>query len=104
MSTPCDALRTHPTQEIVTAMKNMKELEHLVSKRWPKLKQRAQNENDPEKLIAILEEIDDLLFNLEMRIATHGGKMHSRAGADSRSSCHEFSCDSPPLDSEIGSE
>jgi hypothetical protein len=85
-------------------MKNVKELEHLVSKRWPKLKQSAQNENDPEKLIEILEEIDDLLFNLEMRITAQGGKMRSNAGNDARSNSQKFSGDSPPLDSEVGIE
>ena len=47
-------------------MKNKQSLERLISERWPKLKKRAQIENNPEKIVAILEEIDDLLFNLEM--------------------------------------
>ena len=85
-------------------MKNVKELEHLVLTRWPKLKQSARNENNPEKLISILEEIDDLLFALEMRIAGQGGKMQSRGGADSGSSCQSFAGNGPPADSEIGSE
>ena len=49
-------------------MKNVRETERLISERWPKLKESAMNEGDPEKLITILEEIDDLLFVLEARI------------------------------------
>ncbi len=55
-------------------MKSGKRLELLMSERWPKLKKKAQNETDPEKLIPILEEIEDLLFNLEMRLASEYGK------------------------------
>ncbi len=38
-------------------------LELPISQRWPKLKKRAQRETNPEKLILLLEEIEDLLFN-----------------------------------------
>ncbi|MFZ0318856.1 MAG: hypothetical protein WAL56_07005 [Candidatus Sulfotelmatobacter sp.] len=51
-------------------MKNTKEPELPISERWPELKAQAQSETNPEKLIAILEEIEDLLFNLEMRLAS----------------------------------
>jgi len=46
-----------------------------------KLKNKAENEKNPEKLIAILEEMDDLLFNLEMRIAAQNESMHSRTNS-----------------------
>jgi hypothetical protein len=36
-----------------------------LSGQWQTLKERAQNESEPEALIAIIEEIDDLLFMLE---------------------------------------
>jgi hypothetical protein len=49
-----------------------------MSERWPKLKKRVQHERDPQKLIAILEDIDDLLFNVEMRIAAQSGKRRSK--------------------------
>jgi hypothetical protein len=67
-------------------MKSSKRVETLISERWPKLKKRAQNENSLEKLIAILEEIDDLLFNLEKRVGA-GAKdgnmlLSARADAD----------------------
>jgi hypothetical protein len=83
--------------------KNMKGVERLISERWPRLKYRAENERNPEKLITILEEIDDLLFNLEMRIAAQN-EMHSRDHADSRSDCHESVRDFPPGDSESGNQ
>jgi len=58
-------------------------IDQLISRQWPELRKRAhhnvyrhgfefaqsQNEENPDKLIAILEEIDDLLFIIEMRIA-----------------------------------
>ena len=64
-------------------MTGTKGVERLISERWPKLKKRAQNENDPEKLIAILEEIDNLLSNLEMKIAAQNAQ--SRASTVSTS-------------------
>jgi hypothetical protein len=70
-------------------MKGKQRLEQLMSERWPKLKKRAQHERNPEKLIAILEEVDDLLFILEMRIAAQNGRPHSRDDMDSRSARHE---------------
>jgi hypothetical protein len=66
-------------------MKNKQELERLMSQRWPKLKQRAQHETNSEKLIAILEEIDDLLFSVEMRIAAQNGRPQTRDRTDARS-------------------
>lgn len=83
-------------------MNSMKGVERLISQRWPKLKRRAQNENNPEKLIAILEEIDDLLSNLEMRIASQNRNMLARANAGSTSA--SFVCQIPPGDSESGSQ
>ena len=59
-------------------MRSQKSLEQLMSERWPKLKKSAQYERNPEKLIKILEEIDDLLFNVEMRIACEPGQMDSK--------------------------
>ena len=67
-------------------MKSVKGIERLISQRWPKLKKRAQDENSPEKLVAILEEIDDLLSNLEMRIAAQNKNAGSRADTASASS------------------
>lgn len=52
--------------------------EQLMSERWPKLKKRAQHERDPQKLISILEDIDDLLFNVEMRIAAQGRERRAK--------------------------
>jgi hypothetical protein len=83
--------------------KHVKGIERLISERWPKLKFRAETEKNPEKLIAILEEIDDLLFNLEMRIASQN-EMRSRGNAESQSDCHESISDVPPGDSESGSQ
>jgi hypothetical protein len=61
-------------------MNRTRKVERLITERWPKLKQRARTENDPDKLSAIIEEIDDLLFILEMRIVgPKTGNMHSRA-------------------------
>ena len=71
-------------------MTNQEELERLLTGRWPKLKKRAQHEENPEKLIAILEEIDDLLFTVEMRIAAQSGRTSSRSVGDSRSHRLEF--------------
>jgi hypothetical protein len=83
-------------------MNNQKGAERLISQRWPKLKKRAQNENNPEKLIAILEEIDDLLSNLEMRIASQNRSM--RSGTDTIPESASFAFDLPSGDSESGSQ
>ncbi len=77
-------------------------IDWLVSERWPTLKKRAENENDLDKLIAILEEIDDVLFNVEMRVAAESWRTHSRDGADSRSVRRESGA-ARSDDSEIGS-
>lgn len=66
-------------------MTNKEELERLLTGRWPKLKKRAQHEENPEKLIAILEEIDDLLFSVEMRIAAQRGRTGSKDEGEARS-------------------
>jgi hypothetical protein len=79
---------------------NPKGVERLIAERWPKLKNKAENEKNPEKLIAILEEMDDLLFNLEMRIAAQNESMHSRTNSGSRSDCHDLVSNILPGDSE----
>ncbi len=67
-------------------MNNQKRMEKLVSE-WPGLKKRAQNEDDPENLIAIIEEIDELLCVLEVRMAAQDASEdlntadHSKIGA-----------------------
>lgn len=90
-------------QESTNSMKSThrinstKGVERLISQRWPKLKKRAQTENNLEELIAILEEIDDLLSNLEMRIAVRNRNVPSRANAVSTadfSVCHVLPDDS----------
>jgi hypothetical protein len=83
-------------------MNNQKGAERLISQRWPKLKKRAQNEDNPEKLIPILEEIDDLLSNLEMRIASRNRSTRSGVNAIPESS--SFAFDVPPGDLESGSQ
>ena len=83
-------------------MTNQEELERLLTGRWPKLKKRAQHEENPEKLIAILEEIDDLLFIIETRVAGQSTVTNSR-DANSISLHREFSV-APSDDSEIGSQ
>jgi hypothetical protein len=79
---------------------NMKGAERLIAERWPKLKNKAQTERNPEKLIAILEEMDDLLFNLEMRLAAQNESLHSKTDAGSQSDWHELISDGLPGDSE----
>lgn len=64
-------------------MRNKQTAEQLMSERWPKLKKRAQDETEPEKVVAILEEIDELLFSVEMKIAAQSGRTHPRGGTDS---------------------
>jgi hypothetical protein len=66
-------------------MTNTKDFDRLIEKRWPTLKKRAQNERNAGKLITILEEIEDQLFLLEMRIAVHNGSTPARGAAASRS-------------------
>jgi hypothetical protein len=50
-------------------MRNTKIVDRLISQRWPELKKWAEQETDQEALIALIEEIDDLLALLERRIA-----------------------------------
>lgn len=83
---------------------NSHRVERLISEQWPKLKKKAQNETDPERLIAVLEEIDDLLFSLEMTIAAQGRNTHSRADADSQRVIHESFDSVPRGDPEIESQ
>ncbi len=84
-------------------MKSKPGPEELMSEQWPKLKKRAQHERNPEKLIALLEEIDDLLFTLEMRIAARSGRALSWDETDSRSDPNQSTAVSSD-DSEIGSQ
>ena len=84
-------------------MRSQKRLEKLTSERWPKLKKRAQNERNPEKLIKIFEEIDDLLFNVEMRIVFEHGKTHSKDDTET-GSLRSTSNVLPFRDSEVESE
>jgi hypothetical protein len=83
-------------------MKGKDGVEHLMSERWPKLRERAQNARNPEKLIKVLEEIDDLLFNVEMRVAAQGGGIELRCDADSKSADYESGVVFPE-DQEAGS-
>lgn len=66
---PTGRKENNSSQETGISMKRTEKMERLISERWPKLKRKAQHEIDPEKLIPIIEEIDDLLFMLEMRFA-----------------------------------
>ena len=61
--------------------------EELISERWPELKRRALNETDLDNLIAIVDEIDDLLFLPEMKCAEpRTGTISPKAKIDSGSS------------------
>jgi hypothetical protein len=55
-------------------MRNKQSAERLMVERWPKLKKRAEQATEPETLIEILEEIDELLFRVEMKIAAQSGR------------------------------
>ena len=68
-------------------MRSQKTMEQLISVRWPKLRKRAQNERNPENVIKILEEIDDLLFNLEMGIVCQHGTTYTKDGTDTGLVC-----------------
>jgi hypothetical protein len=59
------------------SQRNQEKLEQLMAERWQSLKTRAQNERNAEKLMKILEEIDDLLFNVEMIVAVEYGQGHA---------------------------
>lgn len=60
------------------SQRNQEQMEQLMAERWQSLKTRAQNERNAEKLIKLLEEIDDLLFNVEMIVAVEYGQGHMR--------------------------
>jgi hypothetical protein len=51
-------------------MKNDPTLARLICEEWPTLKNKAEDETDVEKLIAVVSEIDDFLLRLEARVAT----------------------------------
>lgn len=76
--------------------------EQIMSERWPKLLKRTQNETSPVKLIAILEQLDDLLLKVEMRIAAQFGRTRSKNDTDGTSNCKETGIE-PSDESEIGS-
>jgi hypothetical protein len=79
---------------------NTKGAERLITQRWPKLKKKLHNENDPGKLLIILQEIDDLLSNLEMRIAAQTRDADSDRSVLSKSVSRYYQL--PPIDSEGG--
>jgi hypothetical protein len=61
-------------------MRCTKKTDRLISERWPELKRRAENETDPAKLIPIIQEIDDLLFMLELKFgAAKTGDLFAQA-------------------------
>ena len=78
--------------------------ERVISERWPELKQRALHEQDVEKLIPILEEIENFLVALESIVtAAKGGEEFSDFGADARSDGY-FEHAAPEDNEEIGSQ
>lgn len=77
-------------------------IDQLICRKWPEPKKKAQSKENPEKLIAILQEIDDLLFLIEMRIAGRSRPMLA-TDTNSRSLQRELSV-VPSDDSEIGSQ
>jgi len=77
-------------------------IDQLISRKWPELKAKAQNEENPDKLMAIVEEIDDLLFLIEMRIACQRRPIRATE-TNSRSLQRELSV-VPSDNSEIGSQ
>jgi hypothetical protein len=87
------------TRRIFTSM-NTKGVERLITQRWPKLKKKLQNENDPGKLISILQEIDDLLSNLEMKMVAQTRHADSERGVLSTSVSRFYRV--PSVDSEGG--
>jgi hypothetical protein len=67
-------------------MKNDPILARLISEEWPTLKKRAENETNVEKLIAVVNEIDDFLLRLEARVAT-SDKDRLKADVESKTNC-----------------
>lgn len=70
-------------------MRSMKIVERLITERWPDLKQRAEKETDYDTLIAILGEIDEVLFILEQRIAANDHALAMCDGSDPTSDRQE---------------
>ena len=97
-----EMLAATPHKETVGRMTHTEGIDQLICRKWPELKKRAQNEETSDKLIAILEEIDDLLFTIEMRIAGQSRPMRATE-TDTRSFQRELSI-VPSDDSEIGSQ
>lgn len=56
----------------------------IILNRWSNLKKRAQSEIDPEKLIHLLGEIDELLAELEKKIAVQDENLCWAAQTDLR--------------------
>jgi hypothetical protein len=69
-------------------MRSAKKTDCLISERWPELKRRAENESDPAKLITIIQEIDDLLFMLDLKFgATKTGDLFAQSNIGSTAYC-----------------
>jgi hypothetical protein len=51
-------------------MKNDTTLAQLIEQ-WPDLKKRTEDETDPDKLIALVSDLEDFLLRLEARVATN---------------------------------
>lgn len=75
----------------------------LISNRWQILKRRAQTEGDPGRLIRILMEIDELLADLEARMA-QDDNLYSMSDVGSRSDGDESARDIPRRISGIRSQ
>jgi hypothetical protein len=65
-------------------MRSTSSLERRILKRWPELKQMAEHEFDPDKLLLMIEEVEGLLFKFEMKVASDYGNSHSTASSPSR--------------------
>jgi hypothetical protein len=72
-------------RENIETVRSKRGSEQLIYERWPKLKKRAQRERNLQKLVAVFEEIDDLLFNIEMKVAAEAGRTDSMGDMGSRS-------------------
>jgi len=66
-------------------MKSAERVSDLISIQWPRLEKRARGERNLKRLIAVFEQMENLLFNVEMISATRNANTHSEA--DSRSAC-----------------
>ncbi len=65
-------------------MKNDTTLAGLVEQ-WPELKKRTEEETDPDKLIALLSDLEDFLIRLEASVARNDKeRLRANAGSDDR--------------------